>query len=134
MSQTQARLILIQINNLKNNTKLRIKAATLWYEGLKSNKFLILPKLTKNFSHMYWYFPIQYNNRNLLVSHVLNSGNDITESYHRNCANLKCFSEYKRNCPNAEKTANSLIYLPTYPGLNLKHIYSTVSSINSYFK
>lgn len=133
MSQTQARLILLQINNLKINTKLRIKAAMHWHDGLKGNKFLILPKFTKNFSHMYWYFPIQFDKRNLLVAHVLKSGNDITESYHRNCANLKCFSDFKRNCPNAEKTANSLIYLPTYPGFNFKQLSSTVSSINSYF-
>jgi dTDP-4-amino-4,6-dideoxygalactose transaminase len=60
-------------------------------------------------------------------------GRDITESYHRNCAELPCFAEFKGHCPKAQATADSLIYLPTYPRYELDEVRKTVAVIRAYF-
>ena len=67
--------------------------------------------------------------RSLLCRH----GRDITLSYHRNCAALPCFAEFGRDCPNAERTANAVIYLPTYPRYAEAEIDKTVDIIRRYF-
>jgi dTDP-4-amino-4,6-dideoxygalactose transaminase len=60
-------------------------------------------------------------------------GRDITESYHRNCADLPCFSTWYRDCPRARATSESLIYLPTYPRYTDREIEKTVGVIRRFF-
>lgn len=134
MSDLQARIVLKQIDNLDKNTIARIELAKVWFNGLKSIDQIILPKYTDDFSNMYWYFPIQYRSRKKLVRFILEQGFDISESYHRNCASLKCFKEYKKNCSNAQATADSLIYLPTYPGYPKSDAKRITVLIKKYFE
>ena len=133
MSELQAKLVLKQLCNLEFHTDKRIELSKLWHEGLCDIKEITIPRFIEDKSHMYWYFPLQYKNRKDLVCHVLQNGFDITESYHRNCSTLECFSDYKADCPQAELTANSLIYLPTYPGYPKEQIALIIKSIRSYF-
>lgn len=133
MSNVQASLILNQLDESRKHMKARIKAANQWYKGLKDIGDIILPPIRNDFSHMYWYFPIQFNKRHDLVSYAMKYGRDITESYHRNCAELQCFSMYFNDCPNAHKTSNSLIYLPTYPRYTKDEINKTIKVIRSFF-
>ncbi len=63
----------------------------------------------------------------------MRQGRDITMSYHRNCASVPCFAEYARPCPNAQATADQLIYLPTYPRYGRAEIEKTVAAIRSFF-
>ncbi|CAK0776065.1 dTDP-4-amino-4,6-dideoxygalactose transaminase [Gammaproteobacteria bacterium] len=133
MLPLQARLVLEQLGRVEQDTKHRIEAAQLYHEGLKDVSELILPPLRTDFSHMYWYFPIQYDQRHQLVGYAMRHGRDITESYHRNCAALPCFSKFYKDCPNAQATANSLIYLPTYPGYSRSEIDKTITVVRRYF-
>jgi perosamine synthetase len=134
MSSTQAALILPQLDFVESNQKSRIERASLYHAGLNDIGELILPPLRTDGSHIYGYFPIQAPDRHSLVSHAMRHGRDITESYHRNCATLPCFAEWYRNCPNAERTANSVIYLPTYPGYPLTEVDANIRAIRSFFK
>ena len=133
MTPLQARLILRQLDSVDMTTQKRIRAAEQWHEGLKDIDELILPPLRRDGSCVYWYFPIQYERRHELVAHALRHGRDITESYHRNCADLACFSEFARDCPNARATAASVIYLPTYPKYGAREIARTIEVIRAYF-
>ena len=63
----------------------------------------------------------------------MRQGRDLTMSYHRNCAGMPCFADYARDCPNAQATADSLIYLPTYPRYGEDEIKKTIRAIRSYF-
>ena len=64
---------------------------------------------------------------------MLRKGCDIMISYHKNCADLDCFNEYFLDCTNARETANSVIYLPTYPSYRDKDIKKNIDTIKLYF-
>ena len=134
MSPLQARLILKQLPNLEPQTEARIHAARLYHAGLSDIPELLVAPLKTNREHIYWYYPIQYADRAKLVAHVMRQGRDITMSYHRNCAAMPCFADYARDCPNAQATADSLIYLPTYPRYGEEEIRATIRAIRSYFR
>jgi len=133
MSPLQARLIMKQLPNLEPQTEARIRAAKLYHAGLSDIPELLVAPLKTNREHIYWYYPIQYADRAKLVGHVMRQGRDITMSYHRNCATMPCFADYACDCPNAQTTANSLIYLPTYPRYGEAEINKTVRAIRSFF-
>jgi perosamine synthetase len=133
LTATQAQIILRQLDRVDGDARVRLAAAKQYRAGLQGLPGLILPPERKEFEHIYWYFPIQYADRHALVAHALRHGRDITMSYHRNCAELPCFAEWARDCPNARATANALIYLPTYPGYTQDEIQRTIAAIRSFF-
>lgn len=133
LSPIQAQLIMKQLPKLAEQTEARFRAALVYHEGLKDLPELILAPLREDGGHIYWYFPIQHAEREKLVGHVMKQGRDISMSYHRNCASMPCFAEFARACPNAQATADSLIYLPTYPRYGADEIRETVQAIRSYF-
>lgn len=129
----QARLILPQLPHVPRHTALRRERAQRYRSGLKDIPELRLPPDVPQEQHMYWYFPIQYDDRENLVKFAMRHGRDITLSYHRNCAALPCFAEFARDCPMAQRTADAVIYLPTYPRYSLAEIDRTVAVIRQYF-
>lgn len=133
MRPLQARLILSQLDRVERDTRRRIEAAQRYFDGLHDIPEIICPPRRDDSSHIYWYYPIQAPDRHALVAYAMRNGRDITESYHRNCADLPCFSRWRRDCPRARATADSLIYLPTYPRYSDAEIDRTVAVIRRYF-
>ena len=133
MSATQAELILSQLDKVEQYTQSRIANAQRYHDGLKDIGELILPPLKTDGSHIYWYYPIQAPDRHALVAHAMRHGRDITESYHRNCAEVPCFEPWHRSCPNAERTAGAVIYLPTYPDYPAREIDANIRVIRDFY-
>lgn len=129
----QARLIVSQLPQVDAHTQIRRRHAAQYRAGLSDLAALRLPPAVPEGEHMFWYFPIQYDQREDLVKYAMRHGRDITMSYHRNCASLPCFAEFARDCPNAERTARSVIYLPTYPRYSAQEIGKTVEVIRRFF-
>jgi len=134
MLPAQARLILRQLPLLDQHTRARVDAARLYHAGLSDLKDLIIAPLRTDGTHIYAYYPIQHADRECLVAHAMKHGRDIAMSYHRNCASLPCFREYALPCPNAQATADSLVYLPTYPRYGKAEVGKTIAVIRSYFQ
>ena len=59
---------------------------------------------------------------------------DVQISHHRNCASLPCFAAYNRDCPNAERASQRVIYLPTYPGYRDDQVNANVESIRAFVR
>ena len=133
MLPLQARMILGQLNRVDRDTQRRIEAAKRYHAGLHDIPEIICPPLRSDFSHMYWYFPIQVPDRHAMVGYAMRHGRDITESYHRNCADVPCFAPWYRDCARTRATAESLVYLPTYPRYTDAEIDKTISVIRRYF-
>lgn len=133
LTPLQSRMILQQLPTLEEQTDARVRAAAIYHEGLSDIEELIVAPLRSDRGHIYWYYPIQYRDREKLVAHAMRQGRDITMSYHRNCASMPCFAEFARECENAQATADSLIYLPTYPRYPESEIRETIKAIRSYF-
>ena len=130
----QLNLIISQLPKVIVNQKVRIKNSLRYYSGLKHlSDFMILPPIQLNGSHGYQYFIIQVPDRDRLEEYMLGQDCDIMKSYHRNCADLHCFSQYFNECQNARATANSVIYLPTYPGYLNLDIERNIKAISSFF-
>ena len=134
MSEVQAKMVLGQLDQVESDIRLRIETAKCYHDGLHDIDDLTLPPSREDFSHSYWYYPIQYGNRSDLVAHLMRHGRDVTMSYHRNCADLSCFSNWKRDCPVAREVADAVIYLPTYPRYTRAEVNMTIAAIRSYFK
>jgi len=133
LSATQAELVLRQLDHVEVHLQRRIALAEQYHAGLSDIEELTLPPRRTDGSHIYWYFPIQVPNRHALVVDLMRQNRDTPESYHRNCADLPCFSEWHRDCANAVRTANSVVYLPTYPGYPQSEVDANIQAIRSYF-
>ena len=130
----QLSLVSEQLSKVKYNQNIRIQNANKYFEGLKNlSKYILLPPSLNNDAHGYYYFIIQVPDHKRLEKFMLKEGCDIMVSYHRNCADLDCFKEYFLDCTNARETANSVIYLPTYPSYRDKDIKKNIDTIKLYF-
>ena len=93
-----------------------------------------MPPLRTDGSHNYFYYPIQCEKREALVRYMTERLRDIQISHHRNCAGMPCFSDYYRDCPNAERAEQSVIYLPTYPGYRETEVRANIDAIRAFFR
>lgn len=133
LTPMQARLALKKFDKVDDNNRTRIRYAQLYYEGLKNIPGLILPPLHTDGSHIYTYFPIQYQDRKTLVRWMIQNKCDVAVQHLKNTADLPSFEKYFRDCPNARKTANEVILLPTYPTYGENMIKHNIKIINNFF-
>jgi len=133
MSPLQARLVLRQLAHVDQHIRERIERARAYHHGLRDVPELMVAPLRTDFSHMYTYFPIQVDDRNALLRHLMRSGRDVAGQHIKNCAEFPAFHEWQRDCPNAHKTASSLVLLPTYPRYSMRDVEANVRVIREYF-
>ncbi len=134
MTPLQAKLASGKLNAVDKNNHLRINNARKYYEGLKDIPELILPPFKEDESHIYTYFPIQYKERKSLIRWMIKNNIDVGPQHLRNTADLPAFKDFFKDCPNARKTANEVILLPTYTKYSSKMIEHTIMIINKFFK
>jgi len=133
MTPLQARLILRQLARVDEHTRERIERARAYHEGLRDLREVMVAPLRTDFSHMYTYFPIQVDDRNALLRHLMRRGRDVAGQHIKNCADFPAFREWHRDCPNARKTAGAVVLLPTYPRYSMRDVEANVRVIREYF-
>jgi perosamine synthetase len=133
MTPLQARLVLRQLARVDEHTRERVERARLYHDGLADVRELLVAPLRTDFSHMYTYFPIQADDRNALLRHLMRRGRDVAGQHIKNCADFPAFEAWHRDCPNARKTANAVVLLPTYPRYSLREAEANVRVIREYF-
>jgi perosamine synthetase len=134
MSQMQARLILDQIDRVDAYSHERTKLAMIYHEGLADLPGVVLPPLRHDLSHIYLSFPIQVEDRNELQRYMMRHGRDVVIQHIGNAADYACFAQYRRDCPNARRTAKSVLLLPSYPGYSSAEACKNVEIIRRYFR
>jgi dTDP-4-amino-4,6-dideoxygalactose transaminase len=133
LTPMQARIVLSQLERVDADIRARIRFAELYHEGLRDVPELVLPPLRSDFSHTYTYFPIQAPDRQDLLRHLMRERRDCAAQHLRNCADLECFAEFRRELPVARAVANSLVLLPTYPRYSRRDAERNVEVIRRYF-
>lgn len=133
MSDTQARLIGPQLENVQRNNKRRIETASIYGNGLAEIEELVLPPLRSDGSHIYTYYAFRAPDRHALVRYLMENNRDLVISHYHNCASLSIFKDFYRACPNADATAKELLYLPTYPRYKTDQAQKNVDAIRRYF-
>lgn len=133
MTPMQARLVLRQLESVDTHIRQRIERAEVYHAGLRDVPEVSLPPLRTDFSHTYHYFPIQVTDRQALLRHMMTERRDVAGQHLHNCADLPCFEEFHRDCPNARRTAGAVVLLPTYPRYSLEDAERNVASIRRHF-
>jgi perosamine synthetase len=132
MASVQAEIILYQLPHYEADTRKRIAKARIYEEGFSHLPQVVRPPLREDGSHIYFYYSIQVEQRDRLARFMTERLRDVQISHHRNCASVPCFASYYRECPNAEKAANRLIYLPTYPGYRDDQARANVEAVRTF--
>ena len=133
MTPMQARIGIDQLGEIDKHSAQRIEYAQRYYEGLKDINQIILPNFTDNFSHIFTYFPIQYQNRTELLKYLMKNNRDIAAQHYKNCADLPWVSMYFSDCQNSRELAKELIFLPTYPDYGMIEVDKNIKYIRKYF-
>lgn len=133
LTPMQARIVLSQLAHVDDAIRARIEHARLYHEALRDVPGLRLPPMRSDFSHTYTYFPIQVDDRQALLRHMMSERCDVAAQHLKNCAGLECFEEWQRDCPNAARTAESVVLLPTYPRYSRADIARNVRVLREYF-
>jgi dTDP-4-amino-4,6-dideoxygalactose transaminase len=133
MCPLQARLALDGLARLERDAARRLAFARRYHEGLSDLDELICPPWREDGSHVYLQYPIQAADRKALVKHMMRQGCDVAVQHMRNCADLTCFGPFRRECPNAQATAESTVVLPTYPKYREKDVERNIRAVRSFF-
>src|SRR5262245_27248359 len=133
LTPLHARLVLRQLARVDQFTRVGAERARADHAGLKDVPELLVAPLRTDLSHMYTYYPVQADDRNALLRHLMRNGRDVAGQHIKNCADFPAFSGWHRDCPNARKTANAVVLLPTYPRYSLREVDENVRVIREYF-
>jgi dTDP-4-amino-4,6-dideoxygalactose transaminase len=133
MRPAQARLILEQFDDIDPFLRKRIEAARLYDDGLRGIPGLIVPPFYDDGRHSYLHYPIQLEDREALIRHMIKAGRDVAVQHLRDCSTLDCFADWHRDCPNSTLTAGQLTLLPTYPTYGAEQIRRNIDAIRDYF-
>ncbi len=134
MTGAQASLAQSQLGLVDRHIEERISRARLYDEGLRGLSGVQAPPFRGDHSHIYLYYPVLARQRDALGKSMTRQLRDVQISHHRNCASLPCFSEFSRECPNAERAANEVIYLPTYPTYRDDQVKANVRAIRRFLQ
>lgn len=134
MTGAQAKLAQSQLGLVDEHIDRRIERARLYDEGLRGLSGIQAPPFRDDHSHIYLYYPVLAKRRDAVGQSMTRQLRDVQISHHRNCASLPCFSEFRRNCPNAERAANEVIYLPTYPTYGEDQVKANVRAIRRFLQ
>jgi dTDP-4-amino-4,6-dideoxygalactose transaminase len=132
MSGVQADIIRSQFASFETYTRERIAKASLYAAGLEGLPGLTLPPTRVDGSHVYVYYSVLARDRDALGRAMTRGLRDVQISHHRNCASLECFSRFQRDCPNAERAARQVLYLPVYPGYGEDQIRANIEAIHRF--
>jgi perosamine synthetase len=132
MSGVQADIITAQFASFEKNVHERIAKARLYAAGLEGISGLTLPPTRDDGSHIYVYYSVLARDRDELAREMTRGLRDVQISHHRNCAALECFSQFHRHCPNAERAAREVLYLPVYPGYGEDQIRANIDAIQRF--
>ena len=88
------------------------------YEALKGRDRIGVPRLIENSKNIFSGCPVFFRDKSKAKRYLLTKGIDSSCGYMQNCASLTLFKEFERNCPNSQKAAKKVLYVPNYPNLN----------------
>lgn len=133
MTPLQARLVLRQLGTVDAFIRQRIERAVLYDQGLADIPEVRRPPLRRDGSHMYTYYPIQVDDRRELLQHLMRMRRDVAAQHLKNCADERCFGDFRRDCPRARATAASVALLPTYPRYAVQDVEQNIRAIRQFY-
>jgi dTDP-4-amino-4,6-dideoxygalactose transaminase len=119
LNAMQARLGTMQLSSLDNRNESRMKNGMALYERLKGIGDIRIPRLETEARNIFSTCPIMVKNKASIRRLLLKNGIDASSGYMRDCSGLKMFPGFFGHCPNASCAQKEVLYLPSYPQLDL---------------
>jgi perosamine synthetase len=134
MTPMQARMVHNQIDDVDRLSQQRIALAQRYHDGLSSLQQIILPPMKTDGSHIYLTYPIQVPDRLALQRFLMENLRDIAIQHICNTADIPCYSDFHRDCPNARATADQVLLLPSYPSYGMAQVDKNIELIQRFFR
>lgn len=133
MSPAQARLVLRQLPALDDQVRTRVANGARYFQALEAIPEITLAPHYTDGRHSYMSFALQVADKHALVRHLMVRRRDCAVQHLKNCADLDCFAEWRRDCPVARRTAAETLILPTYPRYGTEEVERTIDAVRGYF-
>lgn len=133
LSELQLKVLCDKLPEVDADVEHRIECAMLYSKGLENIVQMILPPFKNDKSHTYLYFPVEVPDNTFFIDNMVLLGSDVAYHHLADSSSLPSLSAYHKKCPNANRTAKSSIMLPTYPGIEKKHISQIVANARKFF-
>jgi perosamine synthetase len=132
LTSMQAHIIYEQLPAVDELTRRRLALARIYNDGLSGLPGVRLPPWREDGSHIYLQYPIQLEDRWDYVRYMMRRGRDLAIQHMTSAAELEVFAAFKRDCPEARATSESLVLLPTYPTYNADEAHRNVEVTRAY--
>lgn len=129
INKIQSELGVAQLNDLDKKNAMRMEKGLELYERLKSVDNIQIPLLEQKAKNIFSGCPILVKSRKDMKRMLLKKGIDTSAGYMQDCSRLDVFKEFKKDCSNASKVEDGILYLPVYAELTppkLKYIANAV--------
>ncbi len=133
MTPLQARLVAEQLADVDRCSQARVAHARSYHSGLSDISDIRLPPLREDGADIYLSLPVQVPDCEKLVKHMMRQGRDVRTRQYANAADLPCFAEFARECPNARTAAECGFLLPTYPRYPESEVEKNIRVMREFF-
>lgn len=124
LNSIQAELGLMQLNDLDRKNDMRMKRGLELYRRLKGIDNVQIPLLEHKAKNIFSSCPILFKNKIDIKRILLKKGIDVSAGYMQDCSRLDIFKEFRKDCPNASRAEDEILYFPVYAELtNSEAIY-----------
>lgn len=132
LNNIQAELGMAQLNDLDRKNGMRMRKGLEFYRRLKRVDNIQIPLLENKAKNIFSTCPILVKNKKEIKRKLLKKGIDTSSGYMQDCARLDIFKEFKKECPNASRAEDQILYFPVYAELSrseLIYIADTIQQI-----
>lgn len=133
MTPLQARLVAEQLEDVDRCSQARVAHVRSYHYGLSDVPGIRLPPLREDGADIYLSLPVQVPDREKLVKYMMRQGRDLRVRHIANAADLPCFAEFARECPNARTAAERGFLLPTYPRYPESEVEKNIHVMREFF-
>lgn len=134
LDEIQAAILLVQLEYLDKNNKVRQKLAETYFKYLGKIKQIKLPALIRNCQAVWHLFVIEAKNRDGLAEYLKSKGITTLIHYPIPIHRQPCFKKYSSILPVLEDKIKVILSLPIHPFLSQKEIKYICDAIRSFYK
>ncbi len=135
LDEIQAAILLVQLEYLDKNNRVRQKLADTYFKHLRHVKQIKLPELRKNCQSVFHLFVVEAENRDGLANYLKSKGIATLIHYPIPVHQQSCFSkEGTISLPVLEDKIKVILSLPIHPFLSRKEVKYICESIKAFYK
>jgi len=129
LNNIQAELGLAQLNDLDRKNEMRMEKGLELYRKVQDVDSARTALLVEKAKNIFSGCPILVKNKKDVKRMLLRKGIDVSAGYMQDCSRLDVFNEFQKNCPNASRAKDEILYFPIYPELTDSELMYMIGAI-----